>query len=249
MKLAALQYRPPHGQPEVAREQLRELLELARGADLVVCPEMATTGYVFDSAEEIAPFAEAPDGPTFAMLREAAISLGAWVVCGFAERDGDSLYNSALTVSPSGALVSCYRKVLLFEQDEAWAAAGDSRALIKTEKFGVMAPCICMDINDDDFARFLHARRPSVVAFCTNWIEQGYDILPYWRMRLYGWQGWLVVADRWGEERGTTFYGRSAILGPDDAVLGTLPATGDAVLFADTKSGVSEVRRLPCDEV
>ena len=99
-----------------------------------------------------------------------------------------------------------------------------------------------MDLNDNNFARFLLTEKPTVVAFCTNWIEEGHDILPYWRMRLFGWQGWMVAADRWGIERGVQFYGRSAILGPDDEILGVLPAEGDAVLLVDSESGEAEVR-------
>ena len=52
----------------------------------------------------------------------------------------------------------------------------------------------------------------------------------------------MVAADRWGEERGTPFYGRSAILGPDDEVLGVLPEDGDALLVVDTETGRTEIR-------
>tara|TARA_R110002096_G_scaffold436051_2_gene666278 strand:- start:22540 stop:23268 length:729 start_codon:yes stop_codon:yes gene_type:complete len=242
MKLAALQFRPPHGQPAVARVQLRELLLRAKGADLVVCPEMAISGYVFESAEEIAPHTELAAGETYAMLAECAQELGAWIVCGIAERDGDAFYNSAITVAPSGSLVSCYRKILLFEQDKTWAEPGSERNLVATDELGLLCPAICMDLNDNNFARFLLTEKPTVVAFCTNWIEEGHDILPYWRMRLFGWQGWMVAADRWGIERGVQFYGRSAILGPDDEILGVLPAEGDAVLLVDSESGEAEVR-------
>lgn len=242
MKLAALQYCPPHGQPARAREQLRELLMRAKGVELVVCPEMAISGYVFDSADEIAPHTEAADGATYSMLAECAIELGAWIVCGIAERDGDALYNSALTVAPSGELVSCYRKVLLFEQDKTWAQRGTERSLIATNTLGLLCPAICMDINDDNFARFILSEKPTVLAFCTNWIDEGHEILPYWRMRLFGWQGWMVAADRWGGERGTPFYGRSAILGPGDEILGVLPAEGDALLVVDTETGRTEIR-------
>ncbi|MFT5585710.1 MAG: putative amidohydrolase, partial [Cognaticolwellia sp.] len=42
--------------------------------------------------------------------------------------------------------------------------------------------------------------------------------------------------------RGVRFYGRSAILGPQGRVLGVLPATGDAVLYAETQTGKTELR-------
>ncbi len=242
MKLAAVQYCPPHGNPELARDELRGLLMKAEGADLIVCPEMALSGYVWSSREEIAPFVEAAAGPSFEMLRQCAIKLQATIVCGIAEVAGDTLYNSAITVSAEGALVSCYRKNLLFEQDETWAQPGRERALLQVPRVGLLCPAICMDLNDDEFALYIHQNRPEVIAFCTNWIEEGVDILPYWRMRLFGWQGYMVVADRWGSERGTQFYGRSTVLGPDNAILGTLPAEGNAVLWVDTETLITDVR-------
>lgn len=243
MKLAALQYCPPHGDTTTARDQLRLLLHRAHGADLIVCPEMAVSGYVFSSKEEIEDHVEAAQGPTFAMLSECAEELGATIVCGIAERSDDSvLFNSAITVSPSGDLIDCYRKILLFEQDESWAEAGSVRGLIDLPTLGRVCPAICMDINDDEFVMHLHQSNSEVLAFCTNWIDEGVDIIPYWRMRLCGWQGYMVVADRWGEEKGTRFYGRSSILGPRNSVLGTLPAQGDGVLIVDTETHSVEQR-------
>ena len=214
----------------------------AEDADLVVCPEMATTGYVFESAEEIAPFTEPAQGPTFQMLAECAQALGSWVVCGFAERGEHALHNSALTVSRKGELANCYRKVMLYQLDETWAVPGSVRPILRTETVGRLTPGICMDLNDDRFGIHLRAHQPDVLAFCTNWVDEDMDILSYWRMRLFGWQGWMVAADRWGEERGIRFYGRSAILGPQGRVLGVLPATGDGVLYAETRSGKTELR-------
>ena len=54
MKLATVQYTPPWGQPQVARRQLLALVREAavQGANIIVCPEMAVSGYVFDSVEE-----------------------------------------------------------------------------------------------------------------------------------------------------------------------------------------------------
>lgn len=242
MKLAAVQYCPPHGRPAQARRELRELVLRAEGADLVVCPEMAISGYIFDSAEHIAPFCEPAAGDTFAMLRDCAQRLGAWVVCGIAERGSDGLYNSALTVSPQGQLVHCYRKVFLYDLDQTWARPGQERPLILTESLGTLSPGICMDLNDDRFGLHLLQNRPDVVPFCTNWVDEGLNILPYWRMRLLGWQGWLVVADRWGQERDVRFYGRSAVLGPRGQVFGPLPAEGDGVLVVDTESRRVEQR-------
>ena len=57
MKMAAIQYTPPWGQPTIATAIAR-LVRLAaeEGANIIVCPEMAVSGYVFESETEIPTF-------------------------------------------------------------------------------------------------------------------------------------------------------------------------------------------------
>jgi predicted amidohydrolase len=143
-----------------------------------------------------------------------------------------TLYNSALVVSPLGALVTCYRKVLLYDADEAWASPGWRRSVVPTSQ-GPIVPAICMDLNDPGFSYFLLQQQPKVVAFCTNWIEEGAEVHAYWRDRLSGFDGAFVAANSWGEDGDTAFCGRSAIFGPGREVLAEAPAEGDHVLVAD----------------
>ena len=255
MKLAAIQYRPPKGKPEQARKELLRLIEAAgrEGADLVVCPELATTGYMWDSPQELVPHSESPRGPTFQMLSAAAKKHHSWIVCGFAERflhhpDQDpggqgrrmaSLFNSALVVTPEGNLATCYRKVCLYEADRNWANPGWRRPVCPTP-MGRVAPAICMDINDPKFADFLQDTHPDIIAFCTNWIEEGQPVHPYWMQRLSGWSGWLVAANSWGEDRGVEFCGRSAIVAPDGTIVAQADTEGDEVLLVDVQQNPME---------
>ena len=61
------------------------------GAQLLVLPECAIPGYMFDSAEEAMPFAEEIPGPSSEVLERECARLGMHVVCGMLERDGDAL--------------------------------------------------------------------------------------------------------------------------------------------------------------
>ena len=249
MKLAAVQYRPPKGDPDQARAELCGLVTEAaeQGARVIVCPEMATTGYIWESPAEIGPHTEEARGPTLQALGEVARSHGAWVVCGIAERfvpprqpavlarKGKTvahLFNAALVISDTGELATCYRKVLLYEADRVWANAGWRRPVCQAD-FGTLAPGICMDINDPRFVRHLRDTQPTVLAFCTNWVAEGVPVLPYWQERLQGWSGWMVAANTWGDDRGVGFSGESAILGPNGAVLAQAPVEGNAVLVAE----------------
>ncbi|MEC7984730.1 MAG: carbon-nitrogen hydrolase family protein, partial [Myxococcota bacterium] len=105
-KFAAIQYKPPKGQPQIAIVELSTLIKEAceAGAKIIVCPEMATTGYIWDSPEQILPHAETADGPLFQCLSSLSNQYGVWIVCGYAEREGQELYNSALVLRPDGTL-------------------------------------------------------------------------------------------------------------------------------------------------
>jgi predicted amidohydrolase len=254
MRLAAIQYRPPKGNPDQARKELLRLIDAAgrEGADLIVCPELATTGYMWNSAQELVPFTESTRGPTFHMLAAAARRHSAWIVCGFAERfihppqrDQDkgrrmaSLFNSAMVVMPEGQMATCYRKVCLYEADRSWANPGWRRPVCPTP-LGKMVPAICMDINDPEFADFLRLTHPDIIAFCTNWIDEGQPVHPYWQQRLADWSGWLVAANSWGEDRGVQFCGRSAIMAPDGEVVAQAGTEGDEVLLVEVSKGPIE---------
>ncbi len=201
-------------------------------ADIVVCPEMATSGYVWPDAAALRPHAEPARGPTFALLSPIARRNRSWIVVGFPELAPDALYNSALVIGPDGSLVCTYRKVLLYDADLSWARAGNTRMLCESAH-GLLAPAICMDVNDPGFGSFLEAQAPAVVCFATNWVEEeGLDVLAYWRGQLGSWKGVFVAADTWGVDEGVRFYGRSAILGAAGEVLAEAPREGDAILRA-----------------
>ena len=238
MKLSAIQYKPPKAQTQVARAELLNLVERSAkmGADIIVCPEMAVSGYVFDSPEHIRPHTERADGPTSQALAKIAKAYKTWIVCGIAEEASDgTLYNSAVVLSSKGDLVTCYRKIMLYELDETWCAPGTNRMLIHTE-FGSMAPAICMDLNDNELIYWMWRTKPDILAFCTNWLNQDSPIDAYLKQRTPYWDGWFVGANRWGVDVNTPFRGESAIISPLKETVVQAGIEGDAVLLWDTNT-------------
>lgn len=243
MRVAAVQFRPDKGDWEGSAARLEGLIELAaeEGAGLVVCPEMALTGYLFPSPAAARAVAEPERGRTFQRFSALSARLSCHLVLGYPEVAGEGpgapLYNAALVLGPDGELLCGYRKRLLYDDDKPWARPGDRPYPLLQTPLGSLAVGICMDLNDDRFIDFLHRSRPDIVAFCTNWIHQGFDIRPYWLDRLDGLPATFVAADTYGVEIAppmrARFLGRSAILGPDGRTLALAPETGDGVLIAD----------------
>jgi N-carbamoylputrescine amidase len=232
VQVSAVQFKPVKGEHAGSLARLTALAdEAGADADLVVLPEMAATGYIFRSAGEIGRVAEPARGPTFEAWRGVCQRRGCWLVGGLPERDGDRLYNSALVIDPSGELVFTYRKTLLYEADRPWATPGNSGYRRFQTPHGSFGVGICMDLNDPRFVMWCWRSRLDVIAFPTNWIEEGIDVWPYWRDRVSGSGATLVAANTYGREEEVEFSGRSAIL-RGEQVLAAGERTGDQVLRA-----------------
>src|SRR5690349_10958505 len=95
----------------------------AAGAAVVVVPELATSGYVFESAGE-ARAAARPAAEALAPWVEVARATGTIVAGGFAEL-ADAVHNSAAIVDGGGVL-AVYRKVHLWDRESLVFAAGSS---------------------------------------------------------------------------------------------------------------------------
>jgi len=244
-RIAALQFKAHKAQPEQSLSALCQQIEQAAqaGAQLVVCPEMATSGYLFADPAAIASRCEPAAGGSFPTLSALARRHGLYLVCGYPEHvsaaaqsadaaSGASArepapaarrFNSARVIGPDGSLLYNYRKRLLYSADTTWAADGDTPYPILDTPFGRLCVGICMDLNDDRFVEFLRvqsATSPVILAFCTNWLDEGSDVLPYWCYRLRGFRGVFVAANTFGDESEpnhppTRFCGRSTILTMD----------------------------------
>ena len=109
MRIAALQMRAVPGDPEANLARIERAVREAaeKRVDLLIAPELAVTGYgAGDTIQELAQPAAGEMAQRLGALAEAT---GVAIIAGFAERDGKSVYNSALlTKGPGQSTV--YRK-------------------------------------------------------------------------------------------------------------------------------------------
>jgi len=250
--LAAVQFEPTLFRKEENIAALLRLVEEAANkvggvvlnggaaTGLVVLPEMATTGYVFRSREEIAPYVEPIPGPTTRVFGRLARQHGVSLVVGLAEVDPSTgaFYNSAALIGPDGEVAGVYRKTHSFFADTAWAAEGDLGLPVFTGAWpGPLGLLICMDVGFFETARVMALDGARVLAVPTNWLRVAPN--PEWRARAAENGIHIVVADRWGEERGTRFAGGSCVIGPRGEVL-AYRDRGDGVITAEIDLGRTE---------
>ena len=145
------------------------------GAQVVVLPELMTSGYVLDRTL-LWPLAEsvADGGPALTVLSQTAARLGITVVAGFPERDGTKLFNSAAVLGPDGELVGAYRKLHLFAGETNVFEPGD-HGLPVFEVDGLrIGVLICFDLRFPEALRIMSLQRADLVAVPTAWVG-GFD--------------------------------------------------------------------------
>lgn len=152
----------------------RTEFSLRQGADVVVFPELADSGYTTD-ADMIATVARPVDDRLVEDLRALTARHGGIVVGGLCERDGDRFYNSVVAIGAAGLLLH-YRKLHLFDAEKEVFTAGATLPVVETE-FGVLGVCVCYDLRFVEVLRGLSLRGADLVLAPAAWVE-GYDQAP-----------------------------------------------------------------------
>src|SRR5712692_6829729 len=127
-RVAAVQYEPTLGEKEKNILDLLRLVEEAARQDarLIVLPEMATTGYCWESRTEIAPHVEPVPGPTTDRFQHLATQYDCYIAISLPEVDPatDVYYNCMALIGPQG-LIGTYRKIHSYMSEPRWARDGD----------------------------------------------------------------------------------------------------------------------------
>ena len=204
------------------------------GADLIVFPECAITGYVFSSREEAMPFTETIPGDSTDRLAAYCRELGVHVVAGLLEKDVDRCYNAAVLVGPGG-LVGKYRKNHLpFLGIDRFIDAGDKPFQVYKTPIGNIGIHICYDCNFPESARVMALLGADIIALPTNWPEGREKVVDYVvNARAYENRIHLVAVDRVGDERGTRFLGRSKIISASGDTLAEAGSSNEETIYAE----------------
>jgi predicted amidohydrolase len=237
MRVAVAQIEPRLGEKERNLEACLARLEeaAAAGAELLVLPECAIPGYMFDSAAEAMPFAEEIPGPSTDVLADACRRLGIHVVCGLLEREseGEQLYNAAAFVGPEG-LIGSYRKTHLPVLGvDRFTVPGDVLPVFDTA-LGRVGIEICYDLRFPEATRTLALAGADIVAHPTAFpVEARIQTELITVARAAENRVYLLTANRVGKERSGEFCGWSQIVDPYGVRLAEADATEEVLLVAD----------------
>ncbi len=253
VRVACIQMEPRFGDTAANVAHSLELIGRAAdgGASLIVLPELANTGYVFETRAEAFALAETiPDGPTSRAWMEIAAARNLHIVAGITEREGDALFNSAVVIGPHGH-IGTYRKTHLWAAENLFFEPGNNGFPVFQTAIGRIGVAICYDGWFPEVYRLQALQGADIVCVPTNWVpipgqaegrEAMANILAM--AAAHSNSLYIACADRIGTERGQPFEGQSLIIGYTGwPVAGPASRTGEEIVSAEVDLGAGRRAR------
>ncbi|MDU2063958.1 MAG: carbon-nitrogen family hydrolase [Sporomusaceae bacterium] len=217
-----------------------------RGAELIVLPELWTTGYCL---ETIAPLAEREaDSPTLRLFQRFAQRHKVQIIGGsIPEFDQGNIYNTAYTITSAGEVAAKYRKIHLVRlmEEEKYLTPGDQPCLFSLKPNDTQAATmICYDLRFTELARSLALKGCQILFIPAEWpAVRGL----HWRSLLIARaienQMYVVAVNRIGKDASNQFYGHSLVVNPWGEVIAEGTEDQEEILLADIDLAVvAEVR-------
>ncbi|MGD1219199.1 carbon-nitrogen family hydrolase [Streptomyces krungchingensis] len=220
---------------ESRRQRVASLVREQAGADLVVLPELWTTGAF--AYEGFRTEAEPLEGPTYDVMAKAASDAGVWLHAGsIPERDPEGpLYNTSLVFSPSGELAASYRKIHRFGFDKGEAVlmgAGSELVTVRLPET-VVGIATCYDLRFPELFRGLVDAGAETLVLSAGWPERRRS---HWTLlaqaRAVENQAYVLACGTAGTHAGVAQAGHSLVVDPWGEVLAEAGA-GEEVLTVD----------------
>lgn len=176
MNIGYLQFKPEFLNAKANTEKVADMISKG-GYDLLVIPELANSGYLFSSKDELEKVSEDPDNGGYCkMLKKISREKKAYIVSGFCEctiEDRQKVYyNSSILVFPDGKY-RIYRKTHLFFDEKKYFMPGNTGfhtydVLFEKDGYVKIGMMICFDWIYPEAARTLALRGAAIICHPSN---------------------------------------------------------------------------------
>jgi predicted amidohydrolase len=233
------------------RTTARAAIEAAAGdgAQIVVLPELASSGYMFADRAELASLAESRDGPAITEWANLAAAFGVTIVAGFPEAAGEKIYNCAAVVDPTG-LRGVYRKAHLWDSENAVFDRADDLPLLVDTEHGRIGVMVCYDIEFPEWVRAVALAGADLLCAPVNWplLPRPDGERPTEMVRAMAGAGMnrlpVAVCDRAGVERGQDWVGGSVITDADGYPMAVAQYGRPGSITADVDLAQARVKKF-----
>ncbi len=171
LRVACVQMCPTVGEKASNLTKSEEMIRAASeaGARPIVLPELANSGYMFQTREEAFDLSEpVANGETCQLWSSLANSLGVTIVAGICEQEESALCNSAVTIGPNGH-IGTYRKVHLWDHEALFVEPGNLGFPVLTTDMGRIASFICYDCWFAEAYRCCALKGADILCVPTGW--------------------------------------------------------------------------------
>jgi predicted amidohydrolase len=249
MRIALIQQPPVFLDLAATMQRVERLVAAAtqEGADLVVFAETWLPGYPvwLDEAPDAALWDHGPakalfrhlrenspsmDGDEVARMVEIACRAGCHVVMGLQERDGGTLYNSMLFVSPDGHRTVHRKLVPTYTERLVWGRGDGSGLVTQSSEWGPIGGLVCWEHWMPLARAAMHAAGEFVHVAQWPWVREMHQVAS----RQYAFEGCcFVAASGCVMTRGDVLEGIRSAGGPDEAIdlLAGIPGDDDRLLL------------------
>jgi 5-aminopentanamidase len=243
IRVAGVQMEPRLADVASNLSRCLDLLDSAAeaGAQLVVFPEAALSGYVFRSLEEAIPVSEPIPGPSTEAIAGACRRLNVHAVVGLLERDGKDYYNASALIGPAG-LIGKYRKLHLpYLGVDRFVRPGNLPPKVYETDLGRIGLSICYDLDFPEYPRVLALMGAQLIVTITNWPDD-IEFVPDHIVQTRARENVVnhIAVNRAGKERGVRFIGRSMVVDPAGRTLAEGAHFGEDLIYADIEPAAAD---------
>lgn len=220
------------------------------GAEVVVLPELTTTGGSFADAAEATARSEPLTGPTTEGLRALSDRHQIVLAAGFCEASGlERPYNSALLFD-RGDLLGSYRKTHLWDREKVLFCPGDEPPKVHATSLGRVGMVVCYDLEFPEVTRRLAVDHAQIVAAPANWPllpkPPGERPIEIAKAQAAAAQNkiFVAIADRVGSDRGLPWTGGSVICDVSGYLVAEAATGKPDVVWADLDLAAADDKTL-----
>lgn len=150
--------------PVANRAMLEELLSDVSSTDVIVLPEMFTTGFTMDASK----VAEIMNQDTFKWLKQMSQRFQACIMGSYVVKEKEQFYNRLVAFHPDGKY-EVYDKRHLFRMgEEHLTYTSGNKTLIINVKGWKLAPFICYDLRFPVWSRNINQNYDAAI-YIANW--------------------------------------------------------------------------------
>ena len=216
MRISSIQLEIKQRPKAETLEYLLNLIDQARGSDLILLPEIWPIGYF--SFSRYKSECEPQDGPTVQALRQKAAELKSYIFTGsFVEREGEYLYNTSLLLDPEGNVIARYRKIHLFgyHSEEKRLLKRGQEVVAAETPWGLAGLSTCYDLRFPEFYRKMVDQGAQFFLVASAWPMARLDAwVLFNRVRAHENLAFLFSCNCAGTNEGHQFAGHSMFVNP-----------------------------------